>query len=275
MGLRIATNLPSVTARRNLNQSGEAQASAMERLSSGFRINKAMDDVAGLAISESMRGQVRSMAQAERNAQDGISFVQVAEGGLTESSNILIRLRELATQASSDTLGNEERKFVDIEVQQLKKELDRIAETTEFSGTKLLNGSAETLEFHIGIKGDENNRIELNASFANATSDNLNISGLSVLEKGDARDSLQNLETALQTVSEMRANFGATQSRMNSTINNLRVYRENLSAAQSRIKDADMADEASDFAKAKILQQAGIATLAQANASSSMALKLL
>jgi len=247
----------------------------MERLSSGHRINKAMDDVAGLAISEKMRSQIQAMGQAERNAQDGISFVQVAEGGLTESSNILIRMRELATQAASDTIGEEERKFLNIETQELRKELDRISQTTEFSGKKLLNGDSDVLEFHVGIRGDENNRIELDAGFANATTSNLDVDGVDVSEKDSARDALENVEVALNSVSEMRANFGAVQSRMGSTINNLRVYKENLSAANSRIKDADMASEASEFAKAKILQQAGVATLSQANSSTAMALKLL
>jgi flagellin len=247
----------------------------MERLSSGYRINKSMDDVAGLAISETIRGQVRGLGQAERNAQDGISFVQVAEGGLNETSNILVRIRELATQAASDTVGEAERGFVDLEVQQLKSELDRIAQTTEYSGTKLLDGSGSQLDFQVGVRGGENNRISYDAGKANASTDNLGVSGISVSSKDDARDTLESIDSAIKNVASMRAEFGAIQSRMNSTINNISVYRENLSAAQSRIKDADMAAEAANLAKTSILQQAGVATVAQANTAAALALKLL
>ena len=275
MGLRIQTNIASVNAQRNLRQNSSGLERSMERLSSGYRINKSSDDVAGLAISESMKGQLRALGQAERNAQDGISFVQVAEGGLNESSNILNRLRELSTQAASDTIGDQERKFVNVEVQQLKTELDRIANTTEYVGTKLLDGSGSMLDFQVGTKSGENNVITFNAGEANATIDSLGISGISVEGKDDARGALDQLDEAIAKVSTMRANFGALQSRMGSTVNNIAVYRENLSAANSRIRDADMALESADLAKTSILQQAGVSTLAQANQSQALALKLL
>jgi len=275
MGLRIQTNIASINAQRNLRQNGVGLNQAMERLSGGFRINKSMDDTAGLAISETIKSNLRGMGQAQRNAQDGISFVQVAEGGLNETSNILVRLRELSVQAASDTVGERERGFIDVEVQQLKQEVDRISKTTEFSGMKLLDGSADMLEFQVGSKGTEDNRITYNAGEANATADNIGISGLSVASKDGARSSLEAIDGGLAKVSTMRANFGAIQSRMSSTINNIEVYRENLSSANSRIRDADMAEESANLAKTAILQQAGVATLAQANQTTALALKLI
>jgi len=275
MGLRIQTNIASLNAQRNLRTNGAGLEKSQERLSSGYRINKSMDDVAGLAISEQMRGQIRGLSQAERNAQDGISFVQVAEGGLSETSNILVRMRELATQAASDTLGDTERGFVNVEVQQLRAELDRISATTEYSGTKLLDGSASTLDFQVGIKGGEDNRISFDAGKANASASSLGVGGVAVDSKSSAQDMLDTVDSAISKVAEMRSGFGAIQSRMGSTISNLSVYRENLSAANSRIKDADMAEESANMAKTAILQQAGVATLAQANQSTGLALKLL
>lgn len=275
MGLRINTNMPSVTAMRNLRVNGQGLDSSMERLSSGNRINKSADDVAGLAIAETMKSSLRGMGQAQRNAQDGISFVQVAEGGLNETSNLLIRMRELATQAASDTLGEKERGFVDIEVQQLKAEVERIAQTTEYSGQKLLDGSAAEMDIQVGVTGLEDDRITYDAGGSDARISNLGISSIGVSSKEDARDTLDTIDGAISKVSSMRATFGAIQSRMGSTINNLEVYRENLTAAQSRIKDADIAVESAEFAKRDILRQAGIATLAQANQSTASALKLL
>jgi flagellin len=275
MGLRIATNMASVNGQRQLKANGAHLDRSMERLSSGYRINKSSDDVAGLAISEQMRGQIRGLAQAERNAQDGISFVQVADGALSETSNILIRIRELATQAASDTVGANERKFIDVEVQQLMVELDRIAETTEYSGTKLINGSGAKLDFHVGTTGADNNVISFDAGEANATASALGVSGMSVADKGDARSVLNGIDDALTKVGTIRANFGAVQSRMGITINNLAVYQENLQAANSRIKDADMAAESANLAKSSIMQQASVATLGQANQNTALALKLL
>ena len=275
MGLRIQTNMPSVVAQRQLRLNSGGVEKSMERLSSGLRINKAMDDVAGLAISESMRGQLQGLGQAERNAQDGVSFVQVADGGLSETTNILVRIRELATQAASDTIGDTERGFVNVEVRELTKELDRIAKTTEYSGAKLLDGSAPSLDFQVGVHGGEDNRITYNAGDSNATADALGVSGFSVGTKDDARNVLESIDPAISKIASLRANFGAIQSRMQTTINNISVYRENLSAAKSRIRDADIAEESANLAKSSILQQAGVATLAQANTSTALALKLI
>jgi flagellin len=275
MGLRIATNVPSVNAQRQLSQNSGSIQTSMERLASGFRINKSSDDVAGLAISEKMRGQIRGLAQAQRNAQDGVSFVQVADGALGETSNLLIRIRELGTQAASDTVGEIERQFIDVEVQQLLTELDRISDTTEYSGTKLLNGSSAALDFHVGTGGGENNIISFDAGKANASASALGVNGLGVGSKSDARKTLDTIDSALTKVGTMRANFGAIQSRMGATINNLAIYEENLSAANSRIRDADFAKEAADLAKNTIVQQASVATLSQANSNTALALKLL
>jgi flagellin len=275
MGLRIQTNMASVNAQRNTRVNSAELERSMERLSSGYRINKSMDDVAGLAISERAKGAIKGIGQAERNAQDGISFVQVAEGGLSETSNILTRMRELATQAASDTIGSVERGFVNVEVQQLKAELDRIAETTEFSGTKLLNGSGRTLDFQIGIRGTENDYISFDAGKADGRTDSLGVSGIDVAEKTSARQVLEDVDGAISKVAEARAGFGAIQSRMNTTVNNLQVYKENISAANSRIRDADMATEASNLARSNVLQNAGVAVMAQANNANNLALKLL
>jgi flagellin len=275
MGLRVQTNMTSLNALRNLKANSTGLERSMERLSSGYRINKSMDDVAGLAISEQMRGQIRSLGQAERNAQDGISFATVAESALNESTNILIRLRELGTQAASDTVGDVERGFIDVEVQQLKEELDRIANTTEYSGTKLLDGSGDLMEFHVGLRSGEDNRITYDAGLVNVTTDNLGVDGLSAASQDDARDSLETIEASIQSVGSMRANLGAIQSRMSSTISNLSSYKESLTAANSRIRDADIAEEAANLAKTSVLQQAGAATLVQANMVPNLALKLL
>lgn len=275
MGLRINTNMPAVTAQRNLRATEEPLTKAQARLSSGNRINQSRDDVAGLAISENMKAEIRSLGQAERNAQTAISFMQVAEGGLNESSNIVIRLRELATQAASDTISDQERGYINIEVQGLLQEFDRISGSTEFSGTKLLDGSANRLDFQVGIQNDKDSVVSLDAGDIDASSSHLGISGVNVEDKGSAQNSLENLDEALHQISLYRSTFGAAQSRMGSTINNLATYKENLTSANSRIKDADVAEEASEMAKYSVLQQTGIATLAQANMSPMRVLKLI
>lgn len=275
MGLRIATNISSVNAQRRLRRNSENIEQSMERMASGQRVNKSSDDVAGLAISEKMRGQIRGLNQARRNAQDGVAFVQVAEGALNETSNILIRVRELATQAASDTVGETERGYLNVEVGQLLTELDRIAKTTEYSGTKLLDGSGQSLDFHVGVGGTADNIISYDAGKANATAGALGVDGMAVDSKDAAKSVLENIDTALTNVGTMRANFGAVQSRLDKTISNNATYEENLIAAKSRIQDADMAVEASELAKNQILQNAAVSTLAQANQNTSLALKLI
>jgi len=277
MGLRINTNVPSLVAQRNLRSNRQVLDRTLERLSSGSRINHAGDDAAGLAISETLRAQIRGIGQAERNAQDGISLVQVAEGGLVEVSNILIRMRELGVQAASDTVGPKERKFLDNEFQQLAEEIDRIANSIEFNGNPLLNGSGSTFEVQIGTKNNPLvDRIKLfdpYSSNVNLVSLGINLS--TVGDKTSAQNSLASIDDALNSVTSIRAGFGSMQNRLQSVINNLQVNKENMMAANSRIRDADLAEETSELTKSQILNQAGVSVLSQANSSIKSALGLL
>jgi len=276
MGLRINTNMMSINAHRNLRSTQLAMQSTSEKLSSGSRINKSADDAAGLAISENLNGSIRSFKQSARNAQDGISFIQVAEGGMNEVSNMITRLRELAVQAASDTIGEKERGYLNRETQQLKLEMERIAQGTEYNGTKLLNGDGTQLDFQIGIKNNEFlDRISYNPSNTNVSLESLGLSEISAATKEDAQNSLSNLDDSLITLNTNRSQLGALQNRLNSTINNTEVAIENLSAAKSRIKDADVASESAEMARTSIMAQSGISVLAQANQSQAMALKLL
>jgi len=276
MGLRINTNLQAMIAQRNLDQNRRAQESSLERLSSGNRINRAGDDAAGLAISERIRASTRSLSQAGRNAQDGISMIQVAEGGTNEIANILVRMRELSIQAASDTIGDKERSFIDKEVQQLRSEIDRIATTTEFNGTKLLNGSGNRLEIQVGINNNAaQDRLVFDAQQQNVGTDSLGIEGISTVNKQSSQENLSKLDSALTRLNENRSALGALQNRLQSTINNIGTYRENLEAARSRIRDTDMAAETSELTKNNILAQAGISVLGQANANPQQVLKLL
>jgi flagellin len=276
MGLRINTNLQAMIAQRNLDQNRRAQESSLERLSSGNRINRAGDDAAGLAISERIRASTRSLSQAGRNAQDGISMIQVAEGGTNEIANILVRMRELSIQGASDTIGDKERSFIDKEVQQLRAEIDRIASTTEFNGTKLLNGSGNKLEIQVGINNNAaQDRLVFDAQQQNVGTDALGIEGISTANKESSQVNLAKLDSALTRLNENRSALGALQNRLQSTINNIGTYRENLEAARSRIRDTDMAAETSELTKNNILAQAGISVLGQANANPQQVLKLL
>jgi len=276
MGLRIATNVASLNAQKNLVSTNRALNQSLARLSSGHRINQASDDAAGLAISENLRAQIRGLGQANRNSNDGVSLVQVAEGGLNEVSNMLIRLRELAIQASSDTIGDVERKFLDVEYQQLKSEVQRIAEATSFNGYDLLNGSGGIIDIQVGVHNDPfKDRISFNTSAANATLGALGITVESVATKEQAQASLEVVDQGMISVNAIRANFGAMQNRLQSTINNLNIAHENLSAANSRIRDADIAKESAELTRNSILTQAGISVLSQANGIQQVALKLL
>jgi flagellin len=271
MGLRINTNVQSLNAQRNLTVSNEKQALSLNKLSSGQRITKAGDDAAGLAISEKLKGSIRSLQQANRNANDGISLIQTAEGGINEVSNILLRLRELSVQAASDTVG-----FTDKEFQALKGEIDRIAQVTNYNGTSLLNGSGDTLDFQVGIQNSpENDRLQYKTSNSDVTLGKLGLSSTGTVSKADAQENLGKIDQAIQSVNENRAGLGALQNRLSSTVNNLGTTTENLSAANSRIRDADMAVESSELTKQGILAQAGAAVLSQANSSQQLALKLL
>lgn len=276
MGLRINTNVSSLNAQRNLGKTRHTQQKVLEQLSSGNRINRAGDDAAGLAISENLKAQIRGMQQAERNAADGISLVQIAEGGLSEVSSILIRLRELAVQAASDTIGPTERKFLNVEFEQLVAEVDRIANSTEFNRVPLLNGTGAVFDIQIGTRNDPlSDRLTFDASSADVNVAALGLNLASVADKISAQNSLAAIDSAIVSVSGIRADFGALQNRLQSTINNLQVSVENLSSANSRVRDADIASATAELTKSNILMQAGTSVLAQANNSTTSALTLI
>jgi len=276
MGFRINTNVQSISAQRSLAINNRESENNLSKLSSGSRITKAADDAAGLAISEKMKAGIRSMKQADRNANDGISMVQTAEGGLNEVSSILTRMRELAVQTSSDTVGDVEREMTNMEYQNLKLELERIAQVTEFSGKKLLSGEGQTYDFQIGVNNDAfQDRIVYDSNQVNSRLDNLGISELEVSTKEGSQSSLASIDSAIEKVSANRAFLGAIQNRLVSTSNNLQVNIENLSAANSRIRDVDYAEATAKKATNDILGAAGVSVLAQANMNGQSALKLI
>ena len=276
MGLRVATNVSSVNAQRSLAGSQREIQRSFAQLSSGSRITKSSDDAAGLSISENLKATVRSYGQAQRNANDGMSMVQVAEGGLAEVSNILTRLRELGVQASSDTVGEPERDFINKEVQQLLKESQRIAQTTKWGSQSLLDGSGQTFEFQIGMNNDDfEDRIAYDAAEQNATNANIGIEGFDYSTKEGAREALEQIDVAQKTVNGFRANLGAIQNRLTSTTDNLGVAMENFVAANSRIRDTDIAQSSAELARNNVLMNASVSTLAQANQQPTLALRLL
>ena len=276
MGLRINTNVQSMRAQTAMSKVETQKSDSLAKMSSGSRINKAGDDAAGLAISEKLKANIRGTTQATRNAGDGISMIQTAEGGLNEVSNVLIRLRELSVQAASDTIGDQERKFADLEFQNLTQEVERIATSTQFNGKYLLSGEGDQLDFQIGIMNDEkNDRLSYRPQDSTARAADLGIAGLSVVSKGDAQGNLEKIDAAINSVNGNRASLGALQNRLQSTISNLETRNENLSAANSRIRDTDIAAESAELAKANILSAASSSVLAQANNASSTALKLI
>lgn len=275
MGLRINTNVASVSAQRVLGKQQKRLEHSQQALASGSRIVHAADDAAGLAISENIRGQLQGIKMARNNAFNAQSLIQVSEGGLNEISNILIRLRELGVQAASDTVSDVERSFLDQEAQQLVAESERIAKSTKFGNKALLDGTGEEMEYHVGpFANEEENVIRYKIS-ADATNSNLGIDGVSIGEKGDARSTLEAVDDALIKIGQMRADFGAVQSRLQMTTSNLDIQHENLAAAKSRISDADIAYETSEQASAQILQSASVGVLAQANQNGMAALKLI
>jgi flagellin len=276
MGLRINTNVSSLAAQRSLGINSRNLQDNFRKLSSGERITQASDDAAGLAISENLRAQIRGGRQAKRNAGDAISLIQTAEGGLNEVSNIIIRLRELSIQAASDTVGETERGFTDIEFQKLKEEIDRISMSSEFNGTKLLDGSTGLLEFQIGIHNDPLlDRLRYDGTQNTATLAALGLNAESVATKDGAQLSLKKLDDALVNINGTRSELGATQNRLSSIINTLGISDENLSAAKSRIRDVDVAAETADLTRNNILVQSGTSVLSQANQAPNLALKLL
>lgn len=276
MGMRISTNLAAISSQRSMVGSQRAIQTSMAQLASGNRITRSADDAAGLAISENLKSQIRSYNQASRNANDGISMIQTSEGGLSEVSNILTRMRELGIQSSSDTVSDKERSLIDREVQQLKSEVQRIAVSTKFGTQSLIDGNGATYDFQVGISNNpEADRISYNAGEANASIDSLGIAGFDFSSKVGAQEALSVLDEAQSNVNAFRANLGALQNRLESTISNTGTMYENLSAANSRIRDTDVAQASSEMTRNNILLQASTSTLAQANQVPAMALKLI
>lgn len=275
MGLRINTNLASQEVQRNLRVNSAEQEVEFARLSSGKRITKSADDAAGLAIAKKLEASTKGMKMATRNANDAISLVQVAEGGLNESTNILTRLRELSVQAASDTVGDQERGFLNMEYQQLTQELDRIAVTTNFNGRSLLKGEGDTLDFQVGAYGGEMNQIQFDSSQTDATIESLGVDGTSITDKSEASGNLERIDQAIDKVSGFRANLGATQSRLQTAVSSLEISSVNQEAARSRIEDTDVAASSAKLASINIMKAAGTAVLSQANDLPASALKLI
>jgi flagellin len=277
MGMRINTNIASIDAQRNLKSSTVEQQAEFSKLSSGKRITKASDDAAGLAISNSLNAQNKGLKQASRSASDGISMVQVAEGGLNETSSILTRLRELSIQSSSDTIGDTERGYLQKEYSQLMEEIDRIAVSSQFNGKFLLKGDSEAgkIQIQVGAYGTPENTISWDASETDATSDGLGVASVDIMSRENAADSLSTLDEAISKVSGFRAGFGAMQSRLQSAINNIDVQYVNQEAARSRIEDVDVAESSAKLASINVRQAAGTAVLAQTNSLAGSALRLV
>ncbi|MCB9868988.1 MAG: flagellin FliC [Planctomycetes bacterium] len=274
MGLRINTNIGSINAQRNLSKVSEELNSNYRRLSTGLRVSTAADDAAGLAISERLRSRIRSLDQAKRNANEGISLAQTAEGALDEVNNILIRLRELAVQASNGSVSDNDKNTLEEEFSTLKSEIDRIANATEFNGIKLLDGSTTQTKFQIGVGTDAaTNQISVTLSDVNVAQ--LSISSASIGTLGNTSSAIADIDTTINTISSLRGRLGAAQNRLTSTVNTLSVASENLTAANSRIRDVDVAYETANLTRNSILQQASLAILAQANSQPQAALNLL
>jgi flagellin len=271
--MRINNNISAMNSYRNLTTVNESVDKSMEKLSSGLRINRAGDDAAGLAISEKMRGQVKGLTMATKNSQDGISMIQTAEGALNETHSIIQRMRELAVQSSNDTNTDSDREKIQLEVNQLVEEIDRVGNTTEFNTQVLMDGNFKDdgVLYHIGANKDQN----VNLKFNDMRSDALGLGGIQMSNQEDANTAIKTIDAALENVSTERAKFGAMQNRLEHTINNLRVSGENLQAAESRIRDTDMASEMVKLNKDKIISQSGTAMLAQANTTPQNVLQLL
>ena len=279
MAISILTNVASLNAQRNLNTTQTALSASIGRLSSGMRINHAADDAAGLGISENLKADLRSLSQASRNANDGVSMSQVAEGSMNEMQGIVTRMRELSVQSANQTLGTTERGYIQTEFGQLRNEINRISAVTEFNGQKLVDGSASAgLSFQVGMQNTSNDRISMSITKLTTStlgSTSLHIASASLSTATNARAALGAFDKAIEQLSTARAKVGAVQNRMQVTISNLAVAHENLSAANSRIRDVDVASETSQLTKSQILSQAGLAVLSQANQLPNSALSLL
>jgi len=274
MGLRVNTNTASINAQRNLSSVTDRLSTNFRRLSTGLRISTAADDAAGLAISERLRSQVRSLDQAKRNANDGISLVQTAEGALNEVNSVLTRLRELSIQAANGSVSNQDKDTLNEEFTSLVDEIDRIAQSTEFNGINLLDGSSASVSFQVGY-GTTAGVDTLDVTLQAADETALGLDSLDISSTGNTSTAIAAIDTAINTVSSLRGSLGAAQNRLGSTINNLAIQTENLSAAESRIRDVDVAYETAQLTRNSILQQASISVLAQANAQPQAALALL
>ena len=276
MGLRIATNIASQSVQKNLKEVSNAGNAQLEKLSSGKRITKASDDAAGLAIATNLEAQTKGLRQATRNANDGISLIQTAEGGLNETSNILVRLRELTIQAASDTVGETERGFLDKEYQQLTKEVDRISDSTTFNGSQLLNGQGKgSMDFQVGAFAGEQNKITFDSSETDASSSSIGIDGSGIGNRDDALSAITVVDGAISKVSGQRANLGSIQSRLGSTVKNLETQTINQDSARSVIQDVDVAEASAALASNQVVKNAAVSTLAQANQIPNSALRLI
>jgi flagellin len=271
MGLRINTNIASLNAQINLDTISSRLAGNYSRLSSGLRITQASDDAAGLALSEKMRAKIKSYEQSGRNAQDGISLVQTAEGALEETGNLLNRIRELSVQAANGTLGSSERTTINNEVTSLVGEIDRIANTTEFNGVNLLDGSTTTASIQVGINANQT----VDVALQNSTSATLAVSSISTTSVANANLAITAVDAAITTLAQARGKLGASQNRLQSAFSSVQTARENTSAAESRIRDVDFASETADLTRNTILQQAATSVLQQANVQPQLALSLL
>ena len=275
MGLTVNTNMASMNALNNLNSAGRSLGGSFERISSGLRINRAADDAAGLGVAENLDAVERSTRQAIRNTNDGISLVQTAEGATAEVSNILKRMRELAVQSSSETLASTERQYIQDEYTELAAEVDRIATVTEFNGVPLTDGSDTQLQIQVGAQSSSANRITITMGDLRSTVLGIDTGSIDLSSATGAQTAIDTFDTALDAVNGYRSDYGSSQNRMDSALTNLETYAESLAAAESQIRDADFAFETAEMAKFQIIQQAGLAVLAQANQISSGALSLI
>lgn len=275
MPVSLLTNVPSLTMKRHLERSGEKFSDAAERIASGRRINKAGDDAAGLSVSFSLEARIRSIQQARRNAFDALSMMQVAEGGMNEVGNLVVRLRELAIQASSDNISDKEREMLQLEAQQIRTEVERLSEATRFFDTPLLNGRGTSFTFQVGPDNNEWNRIEYNTANLDLRASTLGIDDIDLKSTDSAREAFDSVDNALKKLGIPRAEVGAMQSRFMALTNNLAMYEETMTAAKSRILDSDIGRESAELVKASVLQRAGLAMASQANLQPQAVLKLL
>ena len=275
MALTVNTNIAAVKSMTNLNRANRSLAGSFERISSGLRITKAADDAAGLGVAESLDAQGISARQAMRNTNDGISVIQTAEGATNEVANIVKRMRELAVQSSSETLASTERAYVQNEYLSLESEVERIAQVTEFNGLALSDGTNSTLDVQVGIMNSANDRIAITLGDLRVTTLGIDSGSIDMSTAAGAQSAITTLDTALDTLNGYRSDYGATQNRLDSSLNNMETYSESLSAAESQIRDADFAYETAELAKNQVMQQAGISILAQANQLGQGALSLL